>query len=744
MINQSKTRLIASTVLMASTLPIWAAEIEEVVVTAQKRSQNIQDIGITMSAFTGDTLKEVGALSSQDIAAHTPNVRIINQFPTSVPTFTIRGVGLNDFNSNNNSAVGVYVDGVYQTSPAMLGFQLFDVDRVEVLKGPQGTLYGKNTTAGAINFIAKRPTEETEGSLSITYGRFDAGRVEAAIGGGLSETLNGRAAVSYDFSDGNVENRVTGNDLHDVDKLAVRFLFNWLPSDELDVLLNIHGGRDRSGGPVYYHRGLQDPNNLAAECAPVIAGRYDPTQCVDVFGYSDTDGDLHKVDIDHEPKQEDDFIGVSLAVNWDLGSVTLDSITAYERYDRFLSEDADASPNNLVHDQFDDEITQFSQELRVTSNDDGDFSWIAGLYYGKDEIETVQDDNCTTEFAPSLCAFAYYRLDLEQTSEVMAVFGHTEWQFTDAFKLTVGARYSYEEKKDYFSSTAFALSESDFHAGNLFIPPFTNPDSDETFNNFSWKLGLDWDVSHDILAYASISKGFKSGGFPGGWAFSGPQQLEPFDDEQIIAYEVGIKSTLLEGSLRLNAAAFYYDYIDLQVFGVVEVPGLPPVQSLTNAGDAEIKGFEADLIWLIGSGWEVSGGVGVLSTELEDYLGFGGTDASGNNLANAPELTANALVKYTWELDNGRVVAHMSANYQDEVFFDVFNDPLLSEDAYTLYNGRIAYVSQDDRYTVALWGKNLGDKEYTGMGFHFRGFPGSSFLNAGMQRTYGVTIDYNF
>ncbi|WP_169335529.1 TonB-dependent receptor [Dasania marina] len=722
---------------------LWASTLEEVVVTAQKRSQSVQDIGITMSAFNGDTLKELGVQSSQDIAAYTPNVRIINQFPTSVPTFTIRGVGLNDFNSNNNSAVGVYVDGVYQTSPAMLGFQLFDTERVEVLKGPQGTLYGKNTTAGAINFIAKRPSQETEGNVSVTYGRFNAGRIEAAVGGGITETVAVRAAISHDFSDGNVKNRVTGNDLHDVDKLAGRFLINWQPSQDVDVLLNLHAGKDRSGGPVYYHRGLQDPNDVSQECAPVQAGKYDPSQCVDVYGYSDTDGDLHKVDIDHEPKQKDDFYGMALSVNWDLGWATVDSITAYENYDRFMSEDADASPNALVHDQFDDEITQFSQELRLTSNSEEDFTWITGLYYGKDEVNTVQDDNCTTEFGPP-CAFAYYRLDLEQTSEVMAAFLHTEWQFKDNLKLTAGTRYSYEEKKDFHSSTAFSLTEADFYAGNLFIPAYENTDDNVTFSNVSWRLGLDWNVNEDTLAYASVSTGFKSGGFPGGWAFSGPQQLEPFDDEQILAYEVGVKSTLLEQTLRLNAAAFYYDYDDLQVFGVVEVAGLPPVQTLTNSGNAKIKGFEADVNWLVSDGWEIIGGIGVLSTELQDYQGFGGTDASGNNLANAPELTLNATIKRTWHLDSGKIAANVSANYQDKVYFDVFNDELLSEDSYTLYNARIAYSSSEHNYTVGLWGKNITDEEYTGMGFHFRGFPGNSFLNAGMQRTYGVSFDYNF
>ena len=302
--------------------------IEEIIVTAQKREQNLNDVGITVNAFSAQDIKDNRILTSQDIAANTSNLTVVNHSGTSLPTYHMRGVGLRDFTTNNTSAIGFYVDGVFQTSPAMHGFQLFDLERIEVLKGPQGILYGRNTTGRAINFISVKPTDTPNGYLKVDYGTFQEGRVEAAYGNAISENLTGRIAFSYDFGAGYVENRVTGNDWHARSKAAARVLLDWTPSAQTSVLFNIHGGVDRSDAGLYQHQGLLDPAGLAPlpafllpQCGPVIAGeRFDfgstPGQCVDARGYFDADNDLFAGDFDFEPVQEDDFIGASVTVDW--------------------------------------------------------------------------------------------------------------------------------------------------------------------------------------------------------------------------------------------------------------------------------------------------------------------------------------------------------------------------------------------------------------------------------------------
>ena len=726
--------------------------LEEIVVTAQKREQSVDDIGITINAFSKDYMRENRVLTSQDIAAHTPNLHVVNQFSTAFPTYHLRGVGLNDFNSNNTSAVGIYQDGVFQTAPPMHGFQILDLERVEVLKGPQGTLYGKNTTGGAINFISARPTQEPEGYINVDFGRFEEGRVQAAYGRGITETLAGRVAVAYDFGSGYIHNRVTGNDIHAKDKFSGRALLEWTPAENATILFNLHGGVDRSDAGVYQHQGLLDingsldPNDPSAFCAPAVNGTWDyrtsGASCVDIAGYSDTDGDLHDGDFDLEPTARHEAIGGSITVDWDItDQYHLKSITGFESYDRLDDEDVDSSPNFLSHLGWRDDIFQISQELQLSSETEA-LHWTAGLYYAWDQITSLYSEACPQiQFGP--CTFTQ---DYRQTTTSTAVFGHVEYRFAETWNFTVAGRYSYEVK-DFNSEFSAALSIPDLAAGNL-VANFSEPIDENTYNSFSWKVGLDKDIGEDALVYASISKGFKTGGFQGGFTFGGPTQLLPFEDESLLSYEAGFKSKWLDNTLQLNAAAFFYDYEDVQLYSSIVDPTLLnplPIQVLNNGSDAEITGIEADMQWYPIEALKLTFDIGWLDHKLKNFRAIPGQPATaeGNALANTPDINLTVSGTYTWGTQWGDLSAMLEYYHQSSLFFDTFNAPLLAEDSIFKLNARVGLKSQDGRYEVALWAQNLTDEEYLVFGFPFGGF-GLNFVYPGEPRRYGVSLSYNF
>ncbi len=773
--DHRKTGVVATTAAMAVLASNGAAAqnddgaesvLEEVIVTAQKRAQSLSEVGITVNAFSSQSIIENRILTSQDIAAHTPNLTVVNQLSTSLPTYHIRGVGLNDFVSNNTSTVGIYADGVFQTSPAMHGFQLFDMERVEVLKGPQGTLYGRNTTGGAINFIAKKPTYEQDGYISVDYGSFQEGHVAAAYSNALSDNAAWRGAINYEFGDGYVTNRVTGNDLHAKDRISARLLFDWNPSDSINVLVNIHGGRDRSDAGMTQNQGLLDPAGLGplppillAQCAPLIAGQsFDfgstPGLCVDPLGYFDSDNDLFAGDYDFEPDQIDDFVGGSITLNWSINDTySLTSVTAFESYERFAQEDLDSSPFPVIHVNFQDDIDQVTQEIRLDYVSD-DVNWVAGVYFAQDEVNTLNDDQCLDDnpgLTVPFCVLGEYQQALSQETSAAAAFLHTEFRFADTWNLTLAGRYSYEEKD--FSLRLDAMDFLLAVTGGAFGGPVLNPVDNADFNSFSWKIGLDNQLSDDVLLYGTISEGFKTGGFPGAFSFGGPEQLLPFDDESLLAYEVGIKSTGLENRLRFNAAAFYYDYQDVQLFESFTSAGGASIQRLTNGADAEILGLEVEVEFWPTENLQLTADIGWLDDELTNFTvdptqpptpGVPGPpDANGNKLANSPDLTFAGTAKYIWALDSGELSARVKGFYQSEVFFETFNQPFLSEDGYWLLDANITYASEDGAYEVSIWGQNLAEEERVTFGFPFAA-SGLNFVTANQPRRYGVTFRYNF
>lgn len=712
--------------------------LEEVVVTAQKRAQSLNDVSIAVTAFTGDSLKQLGAARPIDIAAQTPNLNVKNSLGQGSPVFTMRGIGLNSWASNGSPTVGIYADEVFMTSNVMMGFQMFDVDRVEVLKGPQGDLFGRNTTGGAVSFSTKKPSQEFEAELSAGVGSYGNKTLEGAIGGGLTEAISARFAFSTEQqSQGYFKNRVTGNDIGEVDRYSYRLGLQY-EADDINVYWNIHGGKDTSENFPYAAVGQRTDSD--ANGGGGCAGPIDTLQqrgCTDRQGYIDLDNDYHRGDWSQEPKIDDSAAGSVLKVDIDYDQFTLTSITAYEDMDHLIGEETDGGPFQIVEVTYSSEVQQLSQELRLTSNSDSDISWITGIFYGKDEISTLDDYN----YRQRMDRQSIIRVDYDQETESKAVFGHTEWSISDEFKLTLGGRYTDEKR-------SFKGGSYDLDPWGTSIKPKAWSDQngvmayqDDSFSEsaFTGKVVLDYYANEDTLVYGSLSRGFKSGGYQGTWVIA-DEEYVPFGKETVLAYELGLKSTLLDNTMQLNAALFVYDYTDMQLFITDPVTG---AFIMANAGEAEIYGLDADLTWRPAQGLDVKVGLGLVESEITKMTTAADEDYSGNELSNAPQLSFNTLIRYEWPVADALMMsAQLDYSHQSHVYFQVDNSKLTQEDAYGLINARISLLEQDGEWDVVLWGKNLADKQYRSEALVTSG--GNVFVNPGAPRTWGLSFSYRW
>lgn len=671
--------------------------IEEIVVTAQKRTQTTQDVGISITAFTQETMEELGIDRTWDIAAQIPNIDIKNAFGNSNPVITIRGIGINDVNTNNNPSAGIYIDDVYLGSSAMLGLALHDIQRVEVLKGPQGTLYGRNTTSGAISFFTNKPTEFFEADITASVGNYNSQQIEGAVSGPFSDNVKGRLAYYGKKQDGHYDSIYTGDtDYGDSDISSVRGILELNPSDDVLIYWSMHSGKDQSESWPYLQLNAQTSEPTTNSSGPFDVN---PNALSDLDNKSD---------------------GSSVTVEWAFGDYEFASVSAYEAVTRRQGRDLDAgNPDSApglpiqLSEFYDDEIKQLTQEFRLTGSFDL-VEWTTGFFYSNEDIDSLKK---ATVGANDLVT------DYIQTGESYSLFGHSEWTLADEWSMIAGLRYT-DESKDF---DVDALGSSIIEHRDF---------SDD---DVSGTLGLNYRPTMDLLVYASASKGFKSGGFDGSTILE-VSQVDPFDSETILAYEIGFKATLLENRLQWNGATFFYDYSDMQLN-----VNTPAGSVLTNVGEAEIKGFDTDLWWRAVTGLDIKIGLGYLDGEITEYDATETSDDFvGNRVANAPEWTANGLIRYEHPLsDNIMLVALTDVSYQDEVFKTIDNDDNLKSDSYSLINARLSVESADKMWSVALWGKNLADKEYVSDAYT------QSSLNVvaqmyGMPRTFGVSGTYRW
>ncbi|WP_374571197.1 TonB-dependent receptor [Phenylobacterium sp.] len=717
--------------------------IEPIVVTAQKRAENMQDVPVAISALSSKALEEQRVMSIVDLDNLAPGLRISSADAAANPKIFIRGVGLNDFNPSSSSGVGVYADGVYIGSPLAQMASFFDLERVEVLRGPQGTLYGRNTTGGAINLISKRPTMSPSGEASIEYGRFNSLNASAAYGGPIiKDVLAFRVAAQYVNDDGYSLNTYTGHRVNDADRTALRASLLYTPDDDTEVLAEVNRFINRGGAIQAKSRPLF-PLTAEATGADGLCGSafYYSGQCSDLEGYSDTDKNTRHVSSDSEGKDRVDLWSASLSAARKFGDLSLVSITAYQSVHRNDQENTDASPYDMITAAYINYQREFSQEFRLQS-DVGPAKWVLGAYYMHDELVSSSSYDILRDYRPyfitpdnptgyslenSIGVFGY---PYKQKTDSYAVFGQVDYDLTDKLQLSFGLRWSADDKTFHYVRDA--------ENGQIVL--FTY-DGSKTFSDFSGRLGAKYQLTDGTNVYATYNRGYKSGGFFGGSA-DDPSQLEPYDNETVNAYEVGSKSDLLGRRLRMNLSAFYYDYQNIQAYSTVLRGGLT-VQVLDNAASAEMYGAEAEFTATPVRGLDLSLGLGWLHAFYGDYKSEGG-DYSGNRMPQAPKFNMTAGARYRFDLPaGGSITPSVDVSYRSKIYFDSTQTERLSDPELWLVDAQLAWTSPDRTIEAGLWGKNLTDESYLNSISPIDSL-GVDLLGYAPPRTYGVFLRYRY
>jgi iron complex outermembrane receptor protein len=726
-------RYVSVSIALLATTSAYA-QIEEITVTAQKREQALTDVSLSISAFTGDNLRSSGVENAKDVANLMSNVDIKGaSLGDANPAITIRGVGMNNFNGNNNPAVGVYVDEVFLSSPALIGLAMMDVGRIEVLKGPQGTLYGRNASGGAINIISSKPTQDVQGFANLSIGDFEKTKFEGAIGGALSDTISGRVSALYDRQGESFHtNLLNGQDFGDSENTGLRGQLAY-DSERLSWNLGVQfQGQDMSNSP-FTNFGIIDPVTFGV-CAPALSGRTDNTQCIDFLGYSDT-SDSDPFTHEFQPSRmadlriDSDVVSVNFNLVYDFDAVTLTSITGYIAQDRDFGENIWSTPNELFAVVHNEEIDQLSQEFRL-SGDTERATWVAGLFYSVDNFDSLNTANSADIVG------AFFGLDpliwtTDQETTAIAAFASADWSLTDTMTLVTGLRFTSEE-------VDFAGGTDGILVGFGDVIPLTFVDTVFDDDAFSYRLALEYRPNDDSLWYGSVSTGFKSGGFFGDFTFDN-SELTPFDSETVTAFEIGTKTTFAGGRAQFSGAAFLYDYEDIQTI----VPSAIGFR-LANMEGADIMGLDLELLALPTDNLDLRFSIGWLDTEVDtDPNGLQGS-FNGNQLPNAPELQYTAGARYEIPVSSSWSLALQGdLKYTDEMFREATNFPVNFTDSYTVVNARASLLQTEGNWEVALWATNLFDEDYFQEAFSSADILGSLAKFPGEPRIWGLSVSYS-
>lgn len=664
-------------------------EVDEIIVTAEKREENLQDVPIAVTAVSGETLIKTGISNVEDLQFFVPGVSVTND---SMAIINIRGIGTSAFGVATDPSTTVHYDGVYIPRPTTSYQDMYDVERLEVLRGPQGVLFGRNSAGGTLNIISAMPTRELSGTFGITLGNYDKRTFSGTIAGPLGEQVRARVTAVKNDRDGIYEDAVTGRKYQNEDNLAGRLTVAFDPTDNLEIVLRADGSRDRETGyPAL--RGSYPPEFAAA-------GATIPTR-------------RNEIALDTVPKFNIDAGGTSSTISYDAGPVALKSITAYRASDVAQVLDVDATDLFLRDIVFKEKSKSFTQEIQLLSDTDSPLRWILGAFYlnekGKDEIQILEPSRSIV-------------IPEKNTTNAYAMFGQATYSIIDALRLTAGLRYSYE-KKD-FNFQVFADGAA-VDAGS----------PSKSFKAWTPKFGIDYDISRDVMIYASATRGFKSGGFQLG-------DGRPFLPEYLWSYETGLKSTLFDRRLRANVAAFYYDYTNLQV-----VQYINGVATTTNAGKATIKGVELEFLARPIQRLSLSSTVAYLDAQYDVYFDQG-TSLAGNRLPNAPKWNLTFGAEYRAPLGNmGDLLLRTDIAHRSRVFFKPNNSPLYDGSPVTLVNGRIAWQPRDRHWEVAIYGRNLTKERYASykaVGTDATGVsnPALPLTVYGEPRQYGIQLRY--
>jgi iron complex outermembrane receptor protein len=733
----------------------YRSGIEEVVVTARRKEERLQDVPVTINAIDGGMLMERGIFNTEDLMGAIPNVQISSFVGSATPNITIRGVGVgSEFNASATSPIGVYIDEDYQAFRPAHGVQFFDLERVEVVKGPQGTLYGRNTTGGALNIISKKPSlGESDDYVTARYGNYNAYTLEGAKEFTLvPDVLGVRFAGNLSKADGFIENEspngvnVTNDDFGQTDSTSARLTVRYKPTESLDFVLKTYWAES-------------DPVGTPPIMKSILPSGGDAS------GYSRAGLDKDEAQPNSQGEMLNRTKGAVLRATVALGDAVVTSVTGYNDSLYDVQIDCDGGINNICNHNLITEYEHFNEDLRVNFTFDR-WDAIIGLYYGE---QTVESDNSLNyfgfieDFFPSIpfnppigspdaissglfdptapITGIHAQQRFEQVSIAKAIYGEVNYELTESLDLTLGARWTKDETEYNDALTVLKDNSGNIRASTIpFSFPFDSSvgflERDADTDELTGRVILDYKFGDDAHAFASYSRGYRSGAF-NGFAYQSVEQIYFVEPEIVDAYEIGVKSRLGDGRYQLNGSIFYYDYQDQQVQEVIGAIGF--LRSISG----EVRGAELEAVAQITPDLTVNSSLGLLDTEYDDDQIISGKDVGGNSWPFAPEMTFNIHADWIFaETERGVFRLMPEAQYSDSYYYDIFNVSALEQESYWLMNGRISY--EDNRgFSVAIWGKNITDKYYEPWGADTADF-GANYYIRGMPRTYGIEFSMRF
>ena len=718
--------------------------LEEVTVTATKRAELSQKVGITITAFSNEQMKQLGVVNSTDLSLYTPGLQLqTSGGEGNTMAMTLRGVGQNDFNDHQESPVAIYVDEVYASAITATSFQAFDLDRVEVLRGPQGTLFGRNATGGLVQFVTAKPTKDINGYIGVGYGRFNDFTAEGAIGGPLSDDVQGRVSFATHRRDPYFKNLLangaSGNGKSDI---AGRLQIESQPTANMDVRLVARSSDSRVAGP----RGVPATTSYTADGLAFPVGPNDdvwgtgPGNNPTGYRYRGSDPWAGAFD-QYNPLQLSQW-GTALHVTTTQGPWTLFSISDYSHFRHLYREDTDLGPTRGLEYAATTGIGQFSQELRA-QYDSERLEIIGGAYFLDINGHYRNEFLVRTPFV-GITAPATI-VGPEGTSSLMdwslrttsySGFGQLDWSWSSAVKFTLGARWTRDQKHDVLASyqVPLSLGQDVLTTADPGLVTLLNYDDKRADTFWSWKGGINWTPINELLVFASATRGQKGGGYNVPFFGSSPDTIR-FRPEELTSYEGGFKWTQGGFLRRLNLSVFHYDYKDYQAFEWVNGVG-----AIFNI-DATIDGGELEVVLNPVERLTVQLGSAFIFDAKVKNIGLPSGRPTDSRVPQTPDLSLTALLRYDWPVSWGTLSAQADGRYQTSQFFDAFNSPIDREPGYSIVNLRLLHTNPNKRFTTSLYVENVSNKVYRTFALDLGGLAQQWFV---LPRTYGIETNYRF
>ena len=755
--------------VMSCTSNVSASVLEEVVVTAQKREQNASDVGIAVTAFSGDQMKALGLESSTELIDFTPGVSLAGDIGGQRAIFNIRGVVQNDYADLAEAPVAVYVDGGYLASTQAQTFGLFDIERVEILKGPQGTLFGRNATGGLVNTITARPTEELEGYAELTHASFDQYRFEGAISGAIADGVRGRLSVMANQQGEVLDNIYEdsaapdtragsvggGEDGYNDDTQAVRGQLEFDIGDAGNLLLSANwADTTKSEGPYQFVNTteVKDVNGNVVnvifakddamgcdtiQAGSCVDGNFDgnplrPVQGGDFNGNFDPDGSGPKVNKDFafDDQNSIESKGFAATFTYDFENFEFFSMTDYKSFSRTVGLDSDQTASPELIFQSDGEIDQVSQEFRFAGTTET-MKWVTGLYY------LCIDTDYSQGLAASPTAFFLGGEENNTVAEVdtdsYSIFGQLDIDLSESLVLVAGARFIQEDKTmkgRVYQNANLDDRKIEIDTSGVSLE---NYDDENDQDLWSAKLQLEYSPDDDSLYYIGVNRGVKAGSFNAP-LFGG---FSTYDPEEIVAYEMGSKLSFKDGRIRLNSSIFHYDYSDYQSFSWVNNAGV-----VFNE-DATFTGAEVELFMNPIDALDIMLGASYIDATVEDLEVASGY-IEDTTPPYTPEWQASGLIRYNWDLASGSLAAQISASYQSETFHNARNFDAHEIESRFKADAQVTWRDLNEQWTVTAFVDNVTDSEDEMIGFDVSGFYGNSQISYAKPRTYGLTVRRDF